>query len=256
MRIDKAEIACRFGRSVESYEENAHIQKVVVSRLAELLGRYCPGVPVRILEAGCGTGLLTERIRARWPESGLWINDLVDAMCRKASGRCGLGREYCLPGDIETLPLEGEFSLIVSASTFQWLAQPEQTFARLARHIEAGGLLVFSTFGEETCRELKAVTGEGLHYRTMEEMANMLSAFFDIVHMEQQKCTLMFDNPVDILRHVKQTGVNATTNRQPWTRGRLERFATEYNARFLTAQGCPLTYHPLYFVCRKSVGKC
>ena len=35
--IDKTEIECRFRRSVDSYEDNATVQKWIVQRLVELL---------------------------------------------------------------------------------------------------------------------------------------------------------------------------------------------------------------------------
>ena len=40
--IDKTEIECRFRRSVDSYEDNATVQKWIVQRLVELLQEYVP----------------------------------------------------------------------------------------------------------------------------------------------------------------------------------------------------------------------
>ncbi|MDE7375113.1 MAG: malonyl-[acyl-carrier protein] O-methyltransferase BioC, partial [Odoribacter sp.] len=62
---------------------------------------------------------------------------------------------------------------------------------------------------------------------------------------------LEFEHPLDVLRHVKNTGVNAMNLRESWTPGRLEKFVREYKERFQTGGRCPLTYHPQYFVCRK-----
>ena len=52
--IDKTEIECRFRRSVDSYEDNATVQKWIVQRLVELLQEYVP-YSSRTLEIGCGT---------------------------------------------------------------------------------------------------------------------------------------------------------------------------------------------------------
>ena len=50
--IDKTEIECRFRRSVDSYEDNATVQKWIVQRLVELLQEYVP-YSSRTLEIGC-----------------------------------------------------------------------------------------------------------------------------------------------------------------------------------------------------------
>lgn len=248
----KTEIKWRFRRSVNSYEENAHAQKNIVKRLIELAGAYNCAPRERILEIGCGTGLLTEQIRRMWPNAELTINDLVEEMCSKTAVRCCLPAECCLAGDIEHTELQGSFDLIISASTFQWLATPGETFARLARNLRPGGWLIFSSFGEENFRELKAVTGSGLAYRSLEEMEQMLAPHFDRIYTEESRQVLQFDDPVDILRHVKKTGVNANTSSAHWTRGRLEEFRQSYACRFLKDGQYPLTYHPIYFVGRRT----
>ena len=120
MNIDKAEVACRFGRSIESYEEHAAVQREIAAHLAELATAYVTQPPRKILEVGCGTGLLTERILQLWAGSELWVNDLVEGMCAKAAARCRVPAAHCLVGDIESLPLPGAFDLVISASVFQW----------------------------------------------------------------------------------------------------------------------------------------
>ena len=73
--IDKTEIECRFRRSVDSYEDNATVQKWIVQRLVELLQEYVP-YSSRTLEIGCGTGLLSEEINRLWEDQQFWVNDL------------------------------------------------------------------------------------------------------------------------------------------------------------------------------------
>lgn len=46
--MDKTEIKCRFRRSVESYEENATVQKLIAERLFQLLEKYSEEVLFRI----------------------------------------------------------------------------------------------------------------------------------------------------------------------------------------------------------------
>lgn len=250
--IDKAEIQCRFKRSVESYDENAIVQKSIVSKLCDLLQEYVQLYPGRILEIGCGTGLFTSALLKVHPVKELMVNDLVPQMCHKTAERCDIPDHHCIIGDIETIPLAGQFELIVSSSTFQWFSRPADTLKKLFRHLTGGGFLVFSTFGQENLKELRQVSGQGLNYLSSAEWQEILSSDFDLLYKGEEVQTLYFDTPVDILRHVKNTGVNATASPKIWTKGELNRFIGKYASfRNLEQKAYPLTYHPVYWVCRK-----
>ena len=249
--IDKAKVACCFGKSVESYEQHAHVQKEIAAHLAGLAGDYVKPLPAKVLEVGCGTGLLTGSIKRLWIGCDLWINDLVEGMCMKSAARFCIPASHCLVGDIEEIPLPGNMDCLLSASVFQWLSHPQATYARLAESLSAGGWLVFSTFGEDNCRELREVTGTGLPYLHKEETIAMLSGHFQVIHVEEEHRRLYFPDAVQVLKHIKQTGVNGLAGSQIWTRGKLQDFSARY-ARLFACDGMfPLTYHPRYFVCRK-----
>lgn len=251
LNMDKAEIKCRFRRSVESYEENAAVQKRIAGRLFQLVEKYAENTLFRMLEVGCGTGLLTRKLKERQGNHVLIINDLVEEMCRKTSAACGIEHNSCLVGDIESVALPGTFNAIVSSSTFQWLNSPEIVFKKFARHLAKEGILAFSTFGKDNLYELKTITHQGLVYPDRFELSAFLAKDFEILYTEETKHTLYFSDPLEIIRHMKRTGVNAVGRADTWTKGRLERFCAEYRLLFSTPRGYPLTYHPLYFVCRK-----
>lgn len=250
--IDKADILCRFRRSVDSYDENAIVQKSIVDKLCKLLHEYVRPYPERILEIGCGTGLLTSALMKNFPVKELFINDLVQEMCCKTADRCTIPESRCIVGDIETLTLSGQYGMIVSSSTFQWFSHPADTLKKLSEHLREGGFLVFSTFGQDNLKELRQVSGQGLVYLSAAEWREILSSHFDILYLEEEAHTLYFNSPVDILRHIKNTGVNATAAPQLRTKGQVDRFSRKYSSMWGTnGQGCPLTYHPVYWICRK-----
>src|SRR4029077_14421819 len=78
-----AEIAASFGARVKSYERHAGLQRAVADRLAGLLPeRRQPNV----LELGCGTGLFSRHLLARYPEGRFVLTDAAPAMiaeCRR-----------------------------------------------------------------------------------------------------------------------------------------------------------------------------
>lgn len=249
--IDKAEISCRFRKSVDSYDDHAVVQRLMIDKLCGLLKKNRIVYPDKILEIGCGTGLLTSALQRMFCASDLSINDLVYEMCNKTAERCGISVSRCLVGDIESFGLTEEYNLIASGSTFQWFTRPAETLKKLSAHLVSGGYLVFSTFGHENLKELRAVTGKGLVYHPAEELTAFLSPYFDVLCTEEDFHPLYFRHPVEILRHLKNTGVNATAAPQMWTKGRMTQFVEDYTFLSSLDKGYPLTYHSLYFVCRK-----
>ena len=121
--IDKTEIECRFRRSVDSYEDNANCSKMDCTAPGRIITGICtlffPDLGNRVWHR-----LLSEKINRLWEDQQFWVNDLVEQMCRKTIDRCQLPVSHGLNGDIEQIPLTRKFDLIVSASTFQWLAVP------------------------------------------------------------------------------------------------------------------------------------
>lgn len=250
MQIDKREVERRFRRSMGSYEEQAVAQRRIAEWLADLTREHVEEVPARVLEIGCGTGLLTGMIGRRYPRAELWVNDLVEELCVGTAERYGIPADHCLPGDAEGIRFPEALDLVVSASTFQWFTDLAGMTRRLGACLRDGGLLVFSTFGERNMQEVRAVAGRGLAYPTLQETERLLAPCFDVVYAGEDCHVMEFAEPLDVLRHLKRTGVNGTGGREAWTRGRLRAFADEYR-RFEVNGRVPLTYHPLYFVCRK-----
>lgn len=252
MEINKEEVEQRFRRSRASYNDNARVQKMIVDRMVPMILSSVKRVPEKILEIGCGTGLLTSQLQRTFPNVDLYLNDLVEELCYHAATINQVPQTCCFPGDVEKLFLPLSFDLIASASTFQWFTTPEETFMKLSKQLEQNGVLVFSTFGKFNLQEIRLTTGGGLDYRNKEELEKMLKPYFKIEGMEEELHTLEFDSPLAVLQHLKKTGVNVSGDPTIWTKGRMDAFIKDYNARFAVDGKVTLTYHPFYFVCRKN----
>ncbi len=235
----------RFARAVATYEAQAVVQGLAADRLTYCMGAHFHTLAPRILEIGCGTGLLSRRLMARFAPSELVLNDVCPDM-----GICfaNVPRTTFLPGDARTLAWPGPFDAIASASAVQWLGDLKTFLKRCAEVLVPGGLIAISGFGPETLREVKALTGRGLAYPTFEAF---VAAFEDFRPLEAERSvqTLTFPDAQTVLRHLRETGVTATGGGDaPWTRARLAAFATAYAQRFACEGGVSLTYEPFLFV--------
>jgi malonyl-CoA O-methyltransferase len=80
-----AAIAARFSASAETYDRSACVQKAVSERVSEMVARLPE--PRQVLEVGCGTGLLTERLLDVLPKAGIHALDVSEGMIKQARSR-------------------------------------------------------------------------------------------------------------------------------------------------------------------------
>ena len=79
-----AEIAASFGARAESYERHAGLQRAVADKLARLLPEL--NSP-HVLELGCGTGLFSRHLIARYPEGRFVLTDVGAGHDRRMSAQ-------------------------------------------------------------------------------------------------------------------------------------------------------------------------
>jgi trans-aconitate 2-methyltransferase len=135
-----------------------------------------------VVDAGCGSGRVTEQLLARLPEGHLIAVDGSAAMIAKARERLGEGTTYVV-SDLSELALPAPVDLIFSTATFHWIVDHDRLFARLRENLAPGGRLVAQCGGEgnvaEHARAIAAVATrpEYLpHFEGMEAMWNFAAA--------------------------------------------------------------------------------
>jgi malonyl-CoA O-methyltransferase len=158
-----AEIAARFGARAESYERHAGLQRAVADHLARLLPeRDSPNV----LELGCGTGLLSRHLLARYPEGRFVLSDAAPAMIAECRRNLAAGDQSRISFEVMDAGEAGghaELDLIVSSMTLHWLANPVASLERLRRLLAPDGVLLYATLGPDSFAEWRAVLArEGL----------------------------------------------------------------------------------------------
>jgi malonyl-CoA O-methyltransferase len=158
-------------------------------------------------------------------------------------------------GDIERLPIAtGSVDLAVSNLALQW-CDPLAAFTEFRRVLAPGGLLVFTTFGPDTLKELRAAwqaadAGPHVHgFLDMHDLGDLLvhAGFADPV-LDVDRLTLTYGEVLDVLRDLKALGAhNAAASRTRGLTGkqRFARFRAAYEARRRDGM-IPATYEVVY----------
>jgi trans-aconitate 2-methyltransferase len=95
----------------------------------------------RVLDAGCGTGRVTELLLERVPNGSVVAVDGSEAMVEQARERLG-HRAEVLASDLLELTLDHPVDAVLSTATFHWIGDHDQLFARLHAALKPGGKLV------------------------------------------------------------------------------------------------------------------
>jgi ubiquinone/menaquinone biosynthesis C-methylase UbiE len=98
----------------------------------------------RILDLGCGTGALLQRLVALAPETTLIGVDLSAPMLAVARQKLPEAVELHV-GKVESLPFAQEsFDRVISTSAFHYFREPAQALQAIKRVLKPGGVLVIT----------------------------------------------------------------------------------------------------------------
>ena len=260
--IDKREVRRAFSRAAAHYDASAVLQREVCARMLERLD-YVRLQPRRILDAGSGTGWGTRQLAQRYPAAQMVALDFAMGMLHAARGRSGWwqklfggAKQLQLCADMEALPLAARtVEMVWSNFTLQWCNDLPATFAELQRVLKVEGLLMFSTFGPDTLKELRAAFNgvDGYNhvnrFADMHDIGDMLVAagFADPV-MDMEYITLTYDDVKAVMQDLRRIGAhNATAGRAPGMLGKAKWANIVRNYETLRRDGkLPATFEVIY----------
>jgi trans-aconitate 2-methyltransferase len=146
----------------------------------------------RVIDAGCGSGRVTERLLERLPRGRVIAIDGSPSMVEAARGRLarfGDRVEYVVADLGAPLPIAGQVDAVLSTATFHWVPDHDALFANLAAVIRPGGWLVAQCGGAgniASIQRILATIGDGwlgpVHFETVMATTRRLDAagFVDI----------------------------------------------------------------------------
>ena len=260
--IDKREVRRAFSRAAADYDAAAVLQREVCARMLERL-EYIKLQPERILDAGSGTGWGTRRLVQKYPSAQMIALDIAGGMLQAARGHSGWWQKLFggtgqmqVCADMEALPLAANsLEMVWSNLAVQWCNDLPATFAELHRALKVDGMLMFSTFGPDTLKELRrAFNGVDRHnhlnrFTDMHDIGDMLvhSGFAEPV-MDMEYITLTSDDVRGVLQDLKAIGAhNATAGRGQGLMGKRAWTSLVENYERLRINGkLPATFEVVY----------
>jgi malonyl-CoA O-methyltransferase len=230
----KRDVRRAFDRAARSYDEAAILQREVCARLLEHL-EPMRLEPRRVADLGCGTGHAFEALAKRYPAAHLVGIDIAPAMLGRARRRpawwqrlLGARPPALACADIERLPLaSGSVDLVFSNLALQW-CEPARAFAEAARVLANDGLLLFSTFGPDTLRELREAFAQADSTPHVNRFVDMHDLGDALVHagfadpvMDMERVTMEYASVRAVARDLKAIGaVNSLPDRSRGLPGR------------------------------------
>ncbi|MUP14011.1 malonyl-[acyl-carrier protein] O-methyltransferase BioC [Ancylomarina euxinus] len=246
-KIDKDKVQKGFVKSITTYRKHAIVQEAIASRLIAEMRWRCPEHHNSVLEIGCGPAVLTDKFFQFFDANKYLANDIVEEYAPILEALNP--KIQFMGGDIEAKALPQNLDLILSGSTFQWFHNLDAFLEKCAKALSPTGFLAFSSFGPENYREIRSVNGTGLDYLTYNAHLRLLDKYFDVVWSEKEIITRHFPEPIGVLHHMKQTGVNGLPGKV-WTKSDLKNFEERYKDLYGTELGVPLSYQPIYFIAK------
>ncbi len=148
MGYDKHQATDEFIRWSDSYDRCVlqwllfgPSHRALIRRVREVVGDQ----PARILDVGCGTGVLAARLRNALPRVEVYGVDLVSEMLQNGQARWRSHREHVFPvqGDSERLPFpSGCFDIVTCSNSFHHYPRQDRAVLEMRRVLRPGGRLM------------------------------------------------------------------------------------------------------------------
>ena len=261
----KSRVARQFSRAASAYDDAAAVQLEIAE---DALSLCVPGAG-KILDIGCGTGRISQRLLCCCPE--VFALDLAQGMLSYAreqyqsvlatqpsANNHSSGNIHWLAGDAESLPLgDGVVDRVFSSMALQWCSELELVMKEIYRVLSPGGSAVLAIMADGSMAQLSHCwqrldnQAHVNQFATAAQMKNAAQqAGFRVRHREKSYLT-WHRNVRELLGSIKAIGaivVTQTANHSTINRAMLQRLQLCYLNEFAGLPGAenstllPLSY--------------
>lgn len=207
----------RFERAAATYDKSSPLEGEVAARMLERLD-YVKIAPRRVLDAASGPP--RRALARRYPDAEVIALDFSLAMLRQRSFLKRLfspSARIC--ADLTRLPIAVEaVDFIWCNMALHWLSDPLPAFREFARVLAPGGLVMFSTLGPDTLKELRAAAGAArVHaFIDMHDLGDMLlAAGLSAPVMDMELLSFTYKDSTALLEDLRASGQTSARADRP-----------------------------------------
>jgi len=220
-QTEKHRIQKHFDAKAICYESSAVLQRNVCKDLLQRLD-LTSLKPTVVLDVGCGTGWGTQDLLKKYKKAKIISLDLSSQMLKQTKSKGGwLRKSELICADAEDIPLEDEsVDLIFSNLMLQW-CDYKKVFAEFKRILKPEGLLMFSTFGPDTLKELKQSWAQVDEYAHVNDFTDMHDLGDELIRaglsepvMDMDILTLTYQDVISVMKDLKAIGANTILKNQ------------------------------------------
>lgn len=254
--LNQAIVRSHFARAAVDYDGSAVLQAEVQSRLLERL-ELTTLSPRRILDVGTGTGRALTPLAEHYPEARvIGVDFALPMLARARRRRRRLRRFGCVATRAEALPFAANsFDLVFSNFMLQWSSDPGKTLADMQAILAGRCLLLFTTLGPDTLRELRAAWAEVDEQPHVNDFTDMHDIGDELVRagfveptMDVEYLTLTYEDVDGLMRDLKTAGATNALEGRAHTltgRGKWAAMRRAYE-HFRTDGRLPATFEVVY----------
>ena len=255
-RLDKSKVRRAFDQAAAGYAQVAVLQREVGIRLVERLD-LIKSIPSRVLDLGAGCGITTNKLSQRYQGNKLVALDLSESMLKQAIQNTAAGEPpVYICGDIENVPCaDAVFDLVFSNLTLQWCNDVGRALAEFARLLMPGGMVLFTTFGPDTLKELRtswSKVDDYTHVNGFFDMHDIGDALLQCglveLVMDVEIFTLTYPTLGKLMADLKNMGAHNVTAGRPrglTGKGKLQLLEQSYE-KFRVDGVLPATFEVIY----------
>lgn len=260
----KHQVAQTFGDAALTYDSFATVQQQCAQTLVSLLQTLQPPIPQgTILEVGCGTGFVTQKLISCFPQHSFDITDISSDMLMQCQQQLlkstHEGRSLSFQQlDGEMLPINSAtYAAIVSGFVVQWFETPAQSLQNWVAALQPGGALAVSfptsdSFPEwrQICQQLGLpFTGNPLpHPTAINQSLQSLSPAIACQWYEAQ-IPVMYRDAMDFFKSFKRIGAGLNRSSQPRSPRQLRQIIEYWNQQ--SSDGICVHYHVAFLIVQR-----
>ncbi len=256
---NRQSVAARFSASAHTYDTYADVHHIAAAKVVDLVGDR--GRSKHILEIGCGTGILTEKLKRALPDVSITAIDIAEAMIAVALKKmASISGIQFHQQSIDTLSNTSTFDLIISSSSLHWMTPYKRTFSKVNSLLKPKGRFVFSLMKEGTLKELHnsrlAVAPDKPVQAPLPKPSAIREALkdndFDISKEFEQEVMVTFPSTRKLIEALNKQGVTGGTfshSDSLLSRSELKKLCDHYDNTYKSSSGEVFATYALMYIC-------